>query len=96
MVTIILFAPLIGALLCGFGWRFTGEFAGQVITTGLLFLAAILSWIIFLTPTSATEHIVLMRWIESGSLSTDWGIRIDRLTEIMLVVVTTVSALVHL
>jgi NADH-quinone oxidoreductase subunit L len=96
MVTIILFAPLIGALICGFGWRFIGEYAGQVITTGLLFLAAILSWIIFLTPTSATEHIVLLRWIESGSLSTDWGIRLDRLTEIMLVVVTTVSALVHL
>jgi NADH-quinone oxidoreductase subunit L len=96
MVTIILFAPLIGALICGFGWRFIGEYAGQVITTGLLFLAAILSWTLFLTPTSATEHIVLMRWIESGSLSTDWGIRVDRLTEIMLVVVTTVSALVHL
>ena len=96
MVTIILFAPLIGALICGFGWRFIGEYAGQVITTGLLFLAAILSWILFLTPTSATEHIVLLRWIESGSLSTDWGIRLDRLTEIMLVVVTTVSALVHL
>ena len=96
MVTIILFAPLIGALICGFGWRFTGEYAGQVITTSLLFLAAILSWIVFLTPTTATEHIVLMRWIESGSLSTDWGIRVDRLTEIMLVVITTVSALVHL
>jgi NADH-quinone oxidoreductase subunit L len=96
MVTIILFAPLVGALICGFGWRFTGEFAGQVISTGLLFLAALLSWIVFLTPTSATEHIVLMRWIESGSLSTEWGIRVDRLTEIMLVVVTTVSALVHL
>ena len=96
MVTIILFAPLIGALICGFGWRFIGEYAGQVITTGLLFLAAILSWIVFLTPTSATEHVVLMRWIESGSLSTDWGIRVDRLTTIMLVVVTTVSALVHL
>ncbi len=96
MVTIILFAPLIGALICGFGWRFIGEYAGQVTTTGLLFLAAILSWIVFLTPTTATEHIVLLRWIESGSLSTDWGIRLDRLTEIMLVVVTTVSALVHL
>jgi NADH-quinone oxidoreductase subunit L len=96
MVTIILFAPLVGALICGFGWRFTGEFAGQVISTGLLFLAALLSWIVFLAPTTATEHIVLMRWIESGSLSTEWGIRVDRLTEIMLVVVTTVSALVHL
>jgi NADH-quinone oxidoreductase subunit L len=96
IVTIILFAPLVGALICGFGWRFTGEFAGQVISTGLLFLAAILSWVVFLAPTTATEHIVLMRWIESGSLSTEWGIRVDRLTAIMLVVVTTVSALVHL
>ena len=96
MVTIILFAPLIGALICGFGWRFTGEFAGQVITTGLLFLAATLSWIVFLSHDGVTEHIVLMRWIESGSLSTEWGIRVDRLTAIMLVVVNTVSALVHL
>jgi len=96
MVTIILFAPLVGALICGFGWRFTGEFAGQVITTGLLFLAAALSWVVFLTHDGVTEHIVLMRWIESGSLSTEWGIRVDRLTAIMLVVVNTVSVLVHL
>ncbi len=48
MATIILFAPLIGALICGFGWRLIGEFAGQVIATSLIFLAAFLSWIIFL------------------------------------------------
>ncbi len=96
METIILFAPLVGALICGFGWRFTGEFAGQVISTGLLFLAALLSWVVFLTHDGVNEHIVLMRWIESGSLSTEWGIRVDRLTAIMLVVVNTVSALVHL
>ncbi|MGI9499734.1 MAG: NADH-quinone oxidoreductase subunit L, partial [Geminicoccaceae bacterium] len=38
----------------------------------------------------------LFRWVVSGSLSSDWAIRVDRLTVIMLVVVTTVSALVHL
>ncbi|MES2968496.1 MAG: NADH-quinone oxidoreductase subunit L [Pseudomonadota bacterium] len=96
MATIILFAPLIGALICGFGWRFIGEYAGQVITTGLLFLAALLSWIIFLTHDGQMTQVVLMRWIESGSLSTEWAIRLDRLTAIMLVVVTSVSALVHL
>lgn len=96
MATIILFAPLVGALICGFGWRLIGEFAGQVITTGLVFLAAILSWVIFLGPIEETQHIVLMRWVESGSLSTDWGIRLDRLTAIMLVVINSVSALVHL
>ncbi|MGB8811890.1 MAG: NADH-quinone oxidoreductase subunit L [Paracoccaceae bacterium] len=96
MATIILFAPLIGALICGFGWRFIGEFAGQVITTAMIFLAAALSWIIFLSSTGETQHIHLMNWIQSGSLDTEWSIRLDRLTAIMLVVVNTVSALVHL
>ncbi|WP_050528662.1 NADH-quinone oxidoreductase subunit L [Pseudorhodobacter aquimaris] len=96
MATIILFAPLVGALICGFGWRLIGEFAGQVITTGLVFLAAFFSWILFLGHFDETQHIVVMRWIESGSLSTEWGIRLDRLTAIMLVVVNSVSALVHL
>ncbi len=96
MTTIILFAPLIGAILCGFGWRLIGEFAGQVITTAMIFLAAALSWYIFLTFQGDTQHITIMRFIESGSLATEWGIRLDRLTAIMLVVVNTVSALVHL
>jgi NADH-quinone oxidoreductase subunit L len=96
MTTIILFAPLIGALICGFGWRFIGEFAGQVITTGLVFLAALLSWIIFLTFDGTTQQIVIMRWFDVGSFGAEWAIRLDRLTAIMLVVVNTVSALVHL
>ncbi len=96
MATIILFAPLIGALICGFGWRFIGEFAGQVITTSMVFLAAFLSWVIFLTFDGETQHIHLLTWIESGALSTEWAIRLDRLTAIMLVVVNSVSALVHL
>ena len=93
---IILFAPLIGALICGFGWRLIGEFAGQVIATGMIFLAAALSWYIFATFQGDTQHITIMRFIESGSLATEWGIRLDRLTAIMLVVVNSVSALVHL
>ena len=40
MATIILFAPLIGAIICGFGWRIIGEKAAQVLTTALVFLAA--------------------------------------------------------
>jgi NADH-quinone oxidoreductase subunit L len=96
MATIILFAPLIGSILCGFGWRLIGEKAATWLATGLLFLAAILSWQIFLTFDGETQHITVLRFIESGSLSTEWGIRLDRLTAIMLVVVNSVSALVHL
>ncbi|WP_458790209.1 NADH-quinone oxidoreductase subunit L [Yoonia sp. MH D7] len=96
MEKIILFAPLVGALISGFGWKFIGEKAAQWISTGMLFLAAFLSWIVFLSFDGQTESIQIMRWIESGTLSTDWGIRMDRLTAIMLIVITTVSALVHL
>ncbi len=95
METTILFAPLIAALVAGFGWRIIGDKGAQYLTTAMLFLSAILSWIIFLTFDGETQHIQILRWIESGSLSTDWGIRLDRLTAIMLVVITTVSSLVH-
>jgi len=96
METIILFAPLVGALIAGFTWRAIGEVAAQWISTGLLMLSALLSWIVFLSFDGTTETIELLRWVQSGSLDTSWGIRMDRLTAIMLIVITTVSALVHL
>ncbi|MGV6850162.1 MAG: NADH-quinone oxidoreductase subunit L [Marinibacterium sp.] len=96
METILLLAPLVGSLIAGFGWRLIGERAAQWTSTGLLFLSALLSWIVFFTFDGTTEQIVLMRWLESGTLSADWMIRMDRLTAIMLVVITTVSSLVHL
>ncbi len=52
MPTIILFAPLIGALICGFGWRFMGEKAAMTTATALLFLSCLLSWVVFLTFTA--------------------------------------------
>ncbi len=96
MESTILFAPLLGAIIGGFGWRVIGETAAQYLTTGLLFLAALLSWVMFLGFDGEGYTVSLMRWIASGELSTDWAIRIDRLTTIMLIVITTVSSLVHL
>ena len=96
MEKIILFAPLVGAIIAGFGWRQIGEKGAMYVTTGLLFLACLLSWIVFLGLGQETQHLPILRWIESGALSTDWSIRMDRLTAIMLIVVTTVSSLVHL
>ena len=96
MESIILFAPLAGALIAGFGWKLTGIRGAQWISTGLLFLSCAFSWIVFFQHGPDTQHIQVMRWIESGTLSTDWSIRLDRLTSIMLIVVTTVSSLVHL
>ena len=96
MYSTILFAPLVGALICGFTWKIIGEKAAQWTATALLFLAALLSWVAFLGFDGENTSITLIRWIESGSLSTDWAIRVDRLTLIMLIVITSVSSLVHL
>ncbi len=96
METIILFAPLLGAVLAGFGWRVIGEQGAMYLTTGLLFLAALLSWIVFLGFDGETRQIEIFRYVQSGTLDTSWAIRLDRLTAIMLIVVTTVSSLVHL
>lgn len=96
METILLFAPLVGALICGFTWRLIGEQAACVVATGFLFLSCLLSWIVFIGFDGETYTRSLFTWIESGTLFTDWAIRVDRLTAIMLIVITSVSALVHL
>lgn len=96
MATIVLFAPLLGAIIAGLFWRAIGEKPAQVVATALLFVSAILSWVIFLTHDGGVQQITLLRWIDSGTLSGDWAIRLDRLTAVMLIVITTVSALVHL
>ncbi|WP_296475332.1 NADH-quinone oxidoreductase subunit L [Roseinatronobacter sp.] len=96
MAVTVLLAPLFGAIIAGLFWRVTGERPAQIIATGLLMLSALLSWVIFLTHDGSVQQITLMRWIDSGSLVGDWAIRLDRLTAVMLIVITTVSALVHL
>ncbi|EDM71223.1 NADH dehydrogenase subunit L [Roseobacter sp. AzwK-3b] len=92
----ILFAPLIGAIIAGFGWRIIGDQGARWVATGLLFLSCLLSWIVFLGHDGQTEIVHILDWIESGTLNSSWAIRLDRLTAIMLIVITTVSALVHL
>ena len=71
----------------------------EVVTTTLLLIAALLSWLAFYQVGDArpgASASSCCRWIQSGDLKVDWALRIDTLTAVMLVVVTTVSALVHL
>ncbi|MFN3273498.1 MAG: NADH-quinone oxidoreductase subunit L [Paracoccus sp. (in: a-proteobacteria)] len=96
MVQFILFAPLLAALVAGFGWRLIGERGAQVLTTAVLFAAAAASWFVFLSFDGQLRQIPVMDWIVSGDFTSQWAIRLDRLTAIMLIVVTSVSALVHL
>ena len=98
-ILVIVFAPLLAAIVAGFGNRFIGNVPAKVVTTGALFLSCALSWPIFLTylggDVPATVQPVL-QWVQSGAMTFDWALRVDTLTAVMLVVVTTVSALVHL
>jgi NADH-quinone oxidoreductase subunit L len=98
-IEIIVFAPLLAALIAGLGQSFIGKTAAKGITTGGLFLACALSWPIFLGFVSGSMESYVQpvaQWVSSGSLKFDWELRVDALTAVMLVVITTVSALVHL
>jgi NADH-quinone oxidoreductase subunit L len=68
------------------------------LTTALLCICAVLSWYVFFgfLHEPRIEKVELLRWINSGALSANWVIRVDTLTAVMLVVVNTVSALVHI
>ncbi|NRG18681.1 NADH-quinone oxidoreductase subunit L [Rhizobiales bacterium] len=98
MYSAIVFLPLIGFLIAGLFGRTIGAKASEYITSGLLIVAAILSWIAFFSvgfTDAAPQHVTVLRWINSGTLDVNWMIRVDTLTVVMLVVVNTVSALVH-
>jgi len=93
------FAPLFGAAVAGFFGRRIGNVASQAVTTGLLFVSCVCAWMIFGAWTWGdlepfTVH--LAPFIHVGEFQSNWSIRIDALSATMLVVVTSVSSLVHL
>ena len=98
MYQAIVFLPLLGAILAGFFGRLMGARSSEVITTGLVLIAALLSCLAFyqIAIQGHEERIELLRFIDSGDLHAAWALRIDTLTAVMLVVVTLVSGLVHL
>jgi NADH-quinone oxidoreductase subunit L len=98
-LTLIVFLPLLVAIVAGLFGRWIGKTAAKVVTTGALFIGALLSWPIFFQYIAGDAQPVVvpvMEWIRSGTLNVDWALRLDALTAVMLVVVTTVSSLVHL
>jgi NADH-quinone oxidoreductase subunit L len=98
MYQAIVFLPLIGAIFAGFFGRIFGARASEVVTASLVLVAALLSWFAFyqVAIEGFETRIELVRFIQSGALQSSWALRIDPLTAVMLVVVTTVSGLVHL
>jgi NADH-quinone oxidoreductase subunit L len=98
VIQAIVFLPLLAALVAGLGQRFLGATVAKAVTTAAVMIAAVLSWIIFLDSEllSRATVVEVLPWIQSGDMSVSWSLRLDRLTAVMLVVINSVSALVHL
>ena len=98
MIQAIVLFPLLGFLIAGLFGRVIGARASEIVTTGLLMASAVMSWIVFIKTGygEGGKTLVLGNWFTSGNLSVDWAFRVDTLTAVMLVVVNSVSALVHL
>ena len=99
LVTVLLFAPLLGALIAGLFGRRIGDIASQSVTTGLLLLTCGLSWYVFSQWTWGGLQaftVQIAPFINVGDFHSNWSFRLDGLSAVMLVVVTTVAALVHM
>ena len=97
MYSLIVFLPLAGAILAGFFGRWLGVRGSQIVTCGALIVSALLSLLAFndVALNGNVAHVHLFTWIDSGAFEIAWALRVDQLTAVMLVVVTGVSALVH-
>jgi NADH-quinone oxidoreductase subunit L len=93
----IVFLPLAGALIAGLFCLQIGDRLAQLVTCGGLLLAMFLSFYVFYDVCYAgnARTTELFTWFDAGTFEASWAIRVDPLTAVMLVVVTVVSAMVH-
>ena len=94
----IIALPLIASIISGFFGKYIGDRNSEILTSFLVSISAVLSVIVFyeVIVNQYEENIVIASWINSGSLDVNWSMKIDSLSAVMLVVVTLVSALVHI
>jgi NADH-quinone oxidoreductase subunit L len=97
MEPLIVLLPLVGAILAKPMAMLAGPRGAEILTSALVGLAALYSWFLFFDIGfgAPREAVTLFTWIESGAFRSVWSMRLDTLTAVMLVVVTTVSFLVH-
>lgn len=92
ILKLIVFLPLFGSL---FAALFRKDVFGQLVTTAGIGISAVLSWYVFLTF-SENYHLVLFPLFSLSVLKVNWAISVDALSSLMLIVITTVSLVVHL
>jgi NADH-quinone oxidoreductase subunit L len=94
----IITLPLIASIISGFFGKYIGDRNSEIVTSLLVSISAILSIIVFYNVifNQYEDNIIIATWINSGTLDVNWSMKIDSLSSVMLVVVTSVSALVHI
>ena len=98
MIYFIVFLPLLGSILAGFWGRKLGDKLSLYLTSSLLVISMIIGWVEFIKL--STNHIdktyPLMTWIDVGNFNVVWSLRYDMLSAVMIIVITTVSSMVHI
>jgi len=98
MVYLIVFLPLLGSIIAGFWGRRLGDKLSLYLTSTLLLISMTLSWITFwqLSSNHVDKVYPLMEWMNIGDFNVVWSLRHDMLSAVMMIVITTVSAMVHI
>src|SRR4051812_17015984 len=98
IIPLLVFLPLAAALIVGLFVRVIGDALAQFITCGALVVSAVLSGFVFYDVIAQHHNsiVYLAPWIMSGDFGASWSLRVDELTAVMLIVVTWVSAVVHI
>ena len=98
MVYLIVFLPLLGSIIAGFWGRRLGDKISLYLTSSLLLISMTLSWITFwqLSSNHVDKVYPLMEWMNVGDFNVVWSLRHDMLSAVMMIVITTVSAMVHI
>ncbi len=98
MDVIAVFAPLLGAAIAGLLGRQIGDRASQLVSCGLMLVSGLFSLLVFkaVVVDGETWTTELFTWIDSGTFEVSWALRIDTLSAVMLLVVSNISALIHI
>jgi NADH-quinone oxidoreductase subunit L len=98
LAVLVVFLPLLAAAIAGFFGRAIGDRGSQIITCGALCLSAVFGILLFREiMAQSSPHIqTLATWIAAGGVDVSWSLRLDTLSGVMILVVTIVSAMVHI
>ena len=90
----IIALPLIASIISGFFGKLIGDRNSEIVTSLLVSISAILSAIVLYEVifNNYQDNIIIATWLNSGTLDVNWSMKIDPLSAIMLVVVTSVSS----